>query len=157
MPRERDHQQSDWHSHATDTHAAGTSKSRVEPETVTYLNEVSTHYATLHEDDERQLLLNNVLEEISGKELRIASDAATSRVLEQLLRDAPAQQLVQFMTAFTNEDLLYKLAARYQRNVAARPQLFYLTVASQLDSAGCAAWCCVAVTPQLHVVSTGGT
>lgn len=90
-------------------HAGG---SRVEAETVSYLQEVSQHFSTLTDDDEKELLLANVLEEIQGKELRIASDAVASRLLEQLLVGAPASQLMQFLQAFTNEDLMFSLAGR---------------------------------------------
>jgi hypothetical protein len=44
------------------------------------------------------------------RELRVATDAVTSRLLESLLAGAPGQQLVQFLQAFTNEDLMFQLA-----------------------------------------------
>lgn len=86
--------------------------SRVEPETVAYLQDVVAHAATLDDDEERALLLSNVLEEIGGREQRIASDAVTSRLLEALLAGAPVQQLLAFLGAFTNEDAMYALAGR---------------------------------------------
>lgn len=86
--------------------------SRVEPETVSYLQEVSQHFSGLRDAEEKELLLANVLEEIQGKEGRIASDAVTSRLLEHLLVGAPAPQLMRFMQAFTNEDLMFSLAGR---------------------------------------------
>ena len=92
---------------------AGAGASRVEPETLAYLSEVSSHYASLDDPEEKQLLLANVMEELQGKELRIATDAATSRMLEALLAGASARQLMQFLQAFTNEDELYKLAGGY--------------------------------------------
>lgn len=87
-------------------------KSRVEPETLQYLTEVSEHAKTLEDNEERELLLNNVLEELEGKELRVAADAVTSRLLESLLARAAPRHLVAFMGAFTDEDAMYKLAGR---------------------------------------------
>jgi hypothetical protein len=84
--------------------------SRVEADTVAYLDEVSTRYAALDDQEERRLLVSAVLEEIQGKELRVATDAATSRMLEVLLAGADASQLMQFMKAFAEEDALYRLA-----------------------------------------------
>jgi hypothetical protein len=87
-------------------------KSRVEPETLAYLTEVSEHAATLEDAEERDLLLGNVLEELEGKELRVAADAVCSRLLEALLAPAAPRHLIAFMGAFTAEDDLYKLAGR---------------------------------------------
>jgi len=85
-------------------------KSRVEPETLAYLTEVSAHLETLDDPEERELLLNNVLEELEGKELRVAADAVCSRLLETLLAPAAPRHLIAFMEAFTTEDAMYKLA-----------------------------------------------
>ncbi|KIY97090.1 puf protein [Monoraphidium neglectum] len=85
-------------------------KSRVEPETLAYLTEVSEHLATLEDPEERELLLNNVLDELEGKELRIAADAVCSRLLETLLAPAAPRHLISFLGAFTDEDDMYKLA-----------------------------------------------
>lgn len=87
-------------------------KSRVEPETLAYLTEVSGHLETLEDEEERELLLGNVLEELEGKELRVAADAVTSRLLEALLARAAPRHLISFMGAFTTEDDMYKLAGR---------------------------------------------
>jgi hypothetical protein len=87
-------------------------KSRVEPETLAYLTEVSAHLETLEDAEERELLLNNVLEELEGKELRVAADAACSRLLETLLAPAAPRHLIAFMGAFADEDAMYKLAGR---------------------------------------------
>lgn len=92
--------------------AEGEYGSRVDDETVGYLNEVSAHFKTLYDAEERSLLLDNVLEEVAGKEVEIATDAVTSRLLEALLAGASAAQLVQFMQAFADEDNLYRLAGR---------------------------------------------
>lgn len=88
-------------------------KSRVEPETLAYLTEVSEHLATIEDAEEKELLLNNVLEELEGKELRIAADAVSSRLLETLLAPAAPRHLISFMGAFTSEDDMYKLAGRW--------------------------------------------
>jgi hypothetical protein len=108
-----DTNQAPWKGHAEHGLAGPALASRVEPETVAYLSEVSSHFASLDDPEEKQLLLANVLEELQGKELRIATDAATSRMLEALLASASASQLMQFLQAFTNEDELYKLAGGY--------------------------------------------
>lgn len=88
------------------------SGSRVDSETVTYLTEVSEHFKTLADDEERELLVQNVLEEVAGKELSIATDAVTSRLIEHVLTGASAAQLINFMRAFADEDNLYRLAGR---------------------------------------------
>jgi nucleolar protein 9 len=88
-------------------------KSRVEPETLAYLTEVSQHAETLEDEEERDLLLGNVLEELEGKELRVAADAVCSRLLEALLAPAAPRHLVAFLGAFTNADDMYKLAGRW--------------------------------------------
>lgn len=111
-PYEEDRAPAEY-SHAHKQHAGG---SRVEAETVSYLQEVSQHFSTLTDTEEKELLLANVLEEIQGKELRIAADAVTSRLLEQLLAGANASQLMQFMQAFTNEELMFSLAGRCVRS-----------------------------------------
>lgn len=84
----------------------------MEPETLAYLTEVSAHLATLEDAEERELLLNNVLEELEGKELRVAADAVCSRLLEALLAHAGPRHLSAFMGAFTTADAMYKLAGR---------------------------------------------
>jgi nucleolar protein 9 len=93
-------------------------KSRVEPETLAYLTEVSEHLATLEDPEERELLLNNVLDELEGKELRIAADAVCSRLLETLLAPAAPRHLISFLGAFTDEDDMYKLAGRCREYTA---------------------------------------
>jgi hypothetical protein len=60
--------------------------------------------------EEAELLRSNVLEEISGKELQLATDAASASLLEQLLCGAPASQLMQFMAAFTDGELFWRCA-----------------------------------------------
>ncbi len=92
---------------------SATRQSRVDPETLAYLTEVCEHYSTISDGEERELLVSNVLEEISGKEQRLASDAVTSRMLEQLLEGAPLQQLLRFFQVFCEQDSMYSLAGRW--------------------------------------------
>eukprot|EP00879_Flechtneria_rotunda_P022286 GHRR01023514.1.p1 GENE.GHRR01023514.1~~GHRR01023514.1.p1 ORF type:complete len:288 (+),score=127.52 GHRR01023514.1:96-959(+) len=87
-----------------------TSGSRVEAETVSYLTDVSEHFASLSSAGDKELLMANVLEEIQGRELKIAADAVTSRLLERLLTGASPSQLIQFLQAFTNVDMMFSLA-----------------------------------------------
>eukprot|EP00879_Flechtneria_rotunda_P023562 GHRR01024927.1.p1 GENE.GHRR01024927.1~~GHRR01024927.1.p1 ORF type:complete len:163 (+),score=22.94 GHRR01024927.1:96-584(+) len=89
-----------------------TSGSRVEAETVSYLTDVSEHFASLSSAGDKELLMANVLEEIQGRELKIAADAVTSRLLERLLTGASPSQLIQFLQAFTNVDMMFSLAGR---------------------------------------------
>jgi hypothetical protein len=84
----------------------------VEPELLTYLQEVASTAAGIQDVEERSLLLGNVLEEIGGNEQRIASDAAASRLLEQLLGGASVQHLMAFMGAFEGEEALWNIASR---------------------------------------------
>jgi hypothetical protein len=64
----------------------------------------------MSDPEEAELLRSNVLEEISGKELQLATDAASASLLEQLLFRAPASQLMQFMGAFTDGELFWRCA-----------------------------------------------
>lgn len=42
------------------------SRSRVDPETLSYLQEIDEHFGTLTDDEERQLLVSRVIEELQG-------------------------------------------------------------------------------------------
>jgi hypothetical protein len=60
-------------------------RSRLDDETLRYYAEIDKHFKELQEDEERQLLANNVISDMQGKETEIVPDAACSRVLEALL------------------------------------------------------------------------
>ncbi|MEW5306821.1 MAG: hypothetical protein WDW36_009259 [Sanguina aurantia] len=86
-------------------------KETVPEETASYLTDIIKHFKTLIDDEEKQLLVGNVLEEIAGKELGIASDSACSRHVELLLGSAQPQQLIQFLTSIVEQDGFVLLAS----------------------------------------------
>ena len=61
---------------------------RVDPETITYFEELEGHLKTLEDPEEISILISNALEEAQGKEVKVVTDAACSRVLETLLAQA---------------------------------------------------------------------
>ena len=69
----------------------------VPAETVTYLSEVITHFKTLVDDEEKGLLVANVLSEVAGKELRICMDVKCSRQMELLLGHAAPAEILGFL------------------------------------------------------------
>lgn len=121
---QQDEEQTEVHQQQRPRQSYGTvaweaGKSRVEPDTLAYLTEVAAHVGSVEDGEELELLLANVLEELGGKELQVAADAAGSRLLEALLARARPAHLVAFMGAFTSEDVMYKLAGRCGRRGAA--------------------------------------
>ncbi|GLC52285.1 hypothetical protein PLESTB_000605000 [Pleodorina starrii] len=87
------------------------SKSLVSPETASYLEDVVAHFKTLVDDEERALLVGNVLEEISGKEVKVAGDPICSRHVETLMAAAQAQQLLKFLTSVSDVDGFFTLVS----------------------------------------------
>ncbi|GAB4813915.1 hypothetical protein N2152v2_000961 [Parachlorella kessleri] len=73
--------------------------SKVDQETSKYYEEISNHFKTLEDGEERQLVADNALGEAAGSEPRVASDAACSRVLETLLPHASIPALSAFVGA----------------------------------------------------------
>ncbi|KAG2499537.1 hypothetical protein HYH03_002483 [Edaphochlamys debaryana] len=86
-------------------------RSVVNPETVAYLEEVVTHFKTLVDDEERSLLVGNVLEEIAGKEVKVAGDPVCSRHVETLMAAAQAGQLLRFITSVSDVDGFFTLVS----------------------------------------------
>jgi len=82
-------------------------------ELTTYLSEVMTHFQTLVDDDEKQLLVANVMEEIAGKEQKAASDPVCSRHIEGLLTVAQPSQLTSFLASIMDTGGLLELAVRW--------------------------------------------
>jgi nucleolar protein 9 len=89
------------------------SRSLVNPETASYLEDVVSHFKTLVDDEERGLLVGNVLEEISGKEVKVAGDPVCSRHVEILMAAAQAQHLLKFLTSVSDVDGFFMLVSRY--------------------------------------------
>ena len=97
--------------------ASGRQRSRsnvslVAPELGGYLTEIIQHFHSLGDDEERQLLLGNVLEEIAGKEMRVTADPACSRHIETLLGIASPAQLIGFLRAILDMGGLFEVAVR---------------------------------------------
>jgi hypothetical protein len=77
-----------------------------------YTQEVVRHLSTLTDDEDRQLLVNNVLEEIRGKELQVAGDPKCSRDIETLLAHGSAAHLISYLSACLESGDLSQLAVR---------------------------------------------
>lgn len=90
----------------------GGSRLEVEAATATYLSEVIGHFGGLEDDEEKALLLGNVLEEIAGKEARVAADPVCSRHLEALLAIAQPAQLSAFLRSIMDGGGMLQLAVR---------------------------------------------
>ena len=103
---------------------------RLDDQTVTYFQEVKSHFDTLDDPEEQALLVRsmhhpsgvlllhchgcrnsvpslwkfgqvgNVLGEATGKEVKVCTDAVCSRILEALLPAAQPEQLMGFIGAF---------------------------------------------------------
>lgn len=76
------------------------------------LADIITHFQTLVDDEERQLLVANVMEEIAGKEQKAAADPTCSRHIEALLCVAQPSQLTAFLTSIMDTGGMFELAAR---------------------------------------------
>ena len=86
---------------------------RATQEIVTYFEELKSNFDSLDDKEEQSLLVANALEEASGQECAVATDAACSRVLEALLPCAEPQQLAKFFQAVLKGDGLMAMASRY--------------------------------------------
>lgn len=95
-----------------DSSAAEASKLLVSEQDAQYLSEVIEHFKTLVDDEERQLLLGNVMEELQGKEAKVAADPICSRHIEKLLAHASSTQLLQFIRSCLQEDTFTPLVSR---------------------------------------------
>eukprot|EP00798_Chlamydomonas_sp_ICE-L_P020655 gene20655-27441_t len=76
----------------------------VPEDTKQYVTEIMIHYKTLINDEEKGILASNVLEEVAGKEKRLATDQACSRHIEQLLSVAPLASLLPFLGSICKEE-----------------------------------------------------
>lgn len=104
--------------------------------TLQYLTEISEALKGLEEgSEERQLLLANVLDELSGQEVRVATDPVCSRLMEGLLAAAPIPHVCSFIGAAAEREALYELASRCAPRRAACPPPRSL-------HAACAVACC---------------
>jgi hypothetical protein len=80
--------------------------SRVDAETLKYYEEIGTHFKTLDDEEEKQVLAENVLAETEGKEVDIVPDAACSRVIEALIPYASIPALDKFLRGCIQEENL---------------------------------------------------
>jgi hypothetical protein len=80
--------------------------SRVDAETLKYYEEIGSHFKTLDDDEEKQVLAENVLAETEGKETEVVPDAACSRVVESLIPYASIPVLDKFLRGCIQEENL---------------------------------------------------
>ncbi|GIL74790.1 hypothetical protein Vretimale_2348 [Volvox reticuliferus] len=97
--------------HTDDGHSGRRQKSLVNPETASYLEDVVAHFKTLVDDEERALLVGNVLEEILGKEVKVAGDPVCSRHVETLMAAASAEHLLKFLTSVSDVNGFFLLVS----------------------------------------------
>ena len=87
--------------------------SRLDAETLGYYSEIDTHFKSLTDDEEKQLLADNALGETAGREAAVATDAACSRVLEALLPFASTEALCTFTRACVEGENLGAMCIRW--------------------------------------------
>ena len=86
--------------------------SRVDAATSSYFEELSATLRSLYDDEERQLLADNALDEVEGREAEVAADAACSRVVEALLPLASPDRSCRFLTNCVAGDNLGAVCTR---------------------------------------------
>lgn len=74
--------------------------------------QIISHFKTLTEGEEKQLLIGNVLEELKGKEAQVAGDQVCSRHLEVLLAAATASQLLQLLGSISDATAVQEISSR---------------------------------------------
>lgn len=88
-------------------------RERVDESTASYFVEVERDLKQLVNDPEqqeaREALLTNAMEETQGKQLQTACDHRCSKPLEQLLQHASGKQLIEFLRGFGNSDKIVTL------------------------------------------------
>lgn len=88
--------------------------SRLDEETLSYFREVETHFKDLEDNgEEKEILVNNVFEEVNGRESEIVCDAACSRVVETLLPHASKALLKEFARKCIEGDNLGIICTSY--------------------------------------------
>jgi hypothetical protein len=87
---------------------AGGRYSRLDQNTLNYFREVDAHFKGLTDDDQedKEILVQNVFEELGGREAEIVCDAECSRIVESLMPHASQQVLRDFShNCLTGENL----------------------------------------------------
>jgi hypothetical protein len=77
-----------------------------------YLKDIVGVIRGTEEDEERELQVDRVLEEIRGKELKVATDVECSRLLEEVIRSLSQQKAVQLARTLAMRDTLYTMACK---------------------------------------------
>lgn len=88
-------------------------RERVDESTASYFIDVERNLKQLLNDpeqqDAREALVTNALEETQGKQLQTACDHRCSKPLERLLEQATGKQLIEFLRGFGNSDKIVSL------------------------------------------------
>lgn len=118
--------------HGGDEDDGGGKKPRllVAAETATYLEEVVAHFKTLLDEEERALLVGNVLEELAGKEQPVAADPICSRHVEVLMASAQVQHVLQYLAAIADADALFSVVSRCASHTPLRCPVGWLAAQS---------------------------
>lgn len=77
-----------------------------------YLKEIRTALQDTESEAERELQITSALEEIEGKEVRVATDVECSRILETLIESAPTELLLQLAERIATRDALFTIACK---------------------------------------------
>ncbi|BDA51236.1 Nucleolar protein 9 [Coccomyxa sp. Obi] len=72
---------------------------RLDEDTIKYFTEAKSHLDGLDDPEEQALLVGNVLEELSGKEVRVSSDPTCSRILESLIPSISEEHMQPLLAA----------------------------------------------------------
>lgn len=77
-----------------------------------YLKEIRTALHDTESEAERELQISSALEEIEGKEVKVATDVECSRILETLLEAAPTQLVLQLAERIATREDLFTIACK---------------------------------------------
>ncbi|CAL8466393.1 g5929 [Coccomyxa elongata] len=72
---------------------------RLDEDTIKYFIEAKSHLDGLDDPEEQALLVGNVLEELSGKEVKVSSDPTCSRILESLIPSISEEHMQPLLAA----------------------------------------------------------
>lgn len=99
---------------------------RVDDELKGYLKEVSEAVANAADEEEKELLVENALQEVNGKELKVCTDAECSRMLETLVVAASPKVAVDVLCRLAQRETLFSAATKcapWSRSCLACPLL----------------------------------
>jgi hypothetical protein len=77
-----------------------------------YLKEIRKILQDTESEAERELLISSALEEIAGKEVKVATDVECSHILEAFIETAPTELLLQLAERVATREDLFTVACK---------------------------------------------